>query len=72
VGCVGRYEGPKGNSKDLMDRAETIKQSSLVTLKNKSSHEFKVARFFLVQRTRTGKIYQNDHKMYQVAIKPTE
>jgi hypothetical protein len=30
------------------------------------------ARFFLVQHTKTGKIYLNDQKIYQVAIKYTK
>jgi hypothetical protein len=29
----------------------------------------KNARFLLVQNTNSGKIYQNNHKMYQMAIK---
>jgi hypothetical protein len=29
----------------------------------------KVARFFLVERIKMEKIYQNDHKIYQMAIK---
>jgi hypothetical protein len=28
----------------------------------------RVARFFFVQHTKTEKIYQNEHKMYQMAI----
>jgi hypothetical protein len=30
---------------------------------------FRVARFFLVQNTKTGKIKPNYHKIYQMAIK---
>jgi hypothetical protein len=33
---------------------------------------FWVARFLLVQNTKTGKIYQNDHKVYQIISKYTK
>jgi hypothetical protein len=32
----------------------------------------RVARFFLVQHTKTGKIYKNDHKIHQMAITYTK
>jgi hypothetical protein len=31
----------------------------------------RVARFFSVQHTKTGKLYKNNHKLYQIAIKYT-
>jgi hypothetical protein len=31
--------------------------------------QFRVARFFLAQHSKTGKIYQNDHKIYEMAVK---
>jgi hypothetical protein len=33
---------------------------------------FRVARFFLVEHTKTGKMYQNNHKIYQIATNYTK
>jgi hypothetical protein len=35
-------------------------------------YDSSVARFFLVHHTKTGKIYQNDHKINQMALKYTK
>jgi hypothetical protein len=54
---------------EVNDNAAPRKRQLRSHNKRTSHHAAKVARFFLVRDTKTGKNVPNEHKMYQIFIK---